>query len=343
MSNEHLPTTLLEAVRYFSNPDTCLHFMASFRWPEGVKCPRCGSDQVTFLEKARVWKCRIKHDAQKFSIKTGTIMEDSPIGLEKWLPAIWLITNAKNGISSYEIHRSLGVTQKTAWFLLHRIRLAMQNGSFETMSGTIEADETLIGGKARFMHKDRKERTLQKGRGSAGKTVVMGLLERHTSEKGKEKIIDTLDYNPKKDKKASRVKVSVIPNTKRNTLQKEVKENVQVGSEVFTDALASYGGLAPEYAHAFVDHAETYVNGKVHTNGIENFWSLLKRAIKGTYISVEPFHLFRYLDEEAFRFNERKNTDSERFMEMMSSLVNKRLTYKELTGKHLPPSELSQN
>ncbi|MGE0684370.1 MAG: IS1595 family transposase [Candidatus Binatia bacterium] len=342
MSNE-LPTTLLEAVRTFSNPDTCLHFMVALRWPEGVRCPRCGSDQVTFLEKARVWKCRGKHDAQKFSIKTGTIMEDSPIGLDKWLPAIWLITNAKNGISSYEIHRSLGVTQKTAWFLLHRIRLAMQNGSFEKMSGTVEADETLIGGKARFMHKDRKEKTLQKGRGSAGKVVVMGLLERHGNEMGDKKVIDTLDYDPKKSKKASRVKTSVINKTKRHVVQGEIRAHVEPGSEVFTDALASYQGLAPEYVHEFIDHAETYVNGKVHTNSIENFWSLLKRSIKGTYVSVEPYHLFRYLDEQSFRFNERKKTDSERFMEVLTSIVNKRLTYKQLTGEHLPAGEPSRN
>lgn len=340
MSNAHLPATLLEAVRTFSNPDTCLTFMASLRWPEGVRCPRCGSDQVIFLEKARVWKCRVKHDAQKFSIKTGTIMEDSPIGLDKWLPAIWLITNAKNGISSYEIHRSLGVTQKTAWFLLHRIRLAMQNGTFENMNGTIEADETLIGGKARFMHKDRKEKTLQKGRGSAGKVVVMGLLERHANEMGDKKIIDTLDYDPRKDDKgASRVKASVISKTKRKVVQGEIRAHVEPGSEVFTDALASYQGLSPEYGHEFIDHAETYVNGKVHTNGIENFWSLLKRSIKGTYVSVELFHLFRYLDEQSFRFNERKKTDSELFTEVAAAVVGKRLTYQQLTGGSFVPKE----
>lgn len=347
MNTEKIPQTLLEAVRYFADPDNSLRFMVSFRWPDGVTCPRCGSREVAFLANARVWKCRGKHAAQKFSIKTGTIMEDSPIALEKWLPAIWLITNAKNGISSYEIHRSLGVTQKTAWFMLHRIRLAMQENNPDQMSGRIEADETLIGGKARNMHKARKERVLQKGRGSAGKTVVMGLLERHTSEKGQEKIINTLDYDPKKDKKASRVKLSVIPNTKRKTVQQEVRENVKAGSEILTDALASYTGLAPEYEHQFVDHAETYVNGHVHTNGIENFWSLLKRMIRGTYVSVEPFHLFRYLDEEARRFNERKLTDSERFQGVISAVAGKRLTYKTLIGKEatepLPASDPLQN
>ena len=217
----------------------------------------------------------------------------------------------------------------------------MQDNSPEKMSGRVEADETLIGGKARFMHKARKEKTLNKGRGSAGKTVVMGLLERHTREKGKEKVIDTLDYDPKKDKKASRVKVAVIPNTKRQVVQKEVRGNVKAGSEVFTDALASYAGLAPEYVHAFVGHAETYVNGHVHTNGMENFWSLLKRTIKGTYVSVEPFHLFRYLDEQSYRFNECKLTDSERFANVTSAISGKRLTYKNLTGKALLSGPLS--
>lgn len=341
MSNEQLPTTLLEAVRYFSDPDTCLQFMINLRWPDGVVCPRCGSREVTFLANARVWKCRVKHDSQKFSIKVGTVMEDSPIALEKWLPAIWLITNAKNGISSYEIHRALGVTQKTAWFMLHRIRLAMHDGEVDKMSGQVEADETYIGGLARNMHKDKRARVI-KGTGGSGKTIVMGLLERHGIDKS-QKVIDTLDSEGKKDKKASRVKVTVVPNTKKETVQKEVRDNVKVGSEVFTDELASYAGLSLEYVHEFVNHAEEYVRGHVHTNGMENFWSLLKRSIKGSYVSVEPFHLFRYLDEQSFRFNERKKTDHERFMEVASSIVNKRLTYKELTGNSLPESEPSQN
>jgi transposase-like protein len=331
MSNEF--KTLIDAIRYFSDEDTCVQFMVSLRWPDGVTCPTCESKEVSYVSTRRIWKCKNAHQKQQFSVKVGTVFEDSPISLTKWLPAMWLLVSCKNGISSYELHRALNVTQKTAWFMLHRIRLAIQAGSFEKMSGRIEADETLIGGKARFMHKDRKEKTLKKGRGSAGKAVVMGLLERHVSEKGAEKIIDSLDYDPKKDKTASRVKVSVVPNTKRKTLQGEVRESVKAGSEILTDALASYSGLAPEYEHQFVDHAETYVDGHVHTNGIENFWSLLKRMIKGTYVSVEPFHLFRYLDEEAFRFNERKLTDRERFTNAVGSIVGKRLMYKDLTGK----------
>lgn len=335
MNIEHFPRTLLGAINFFSEYDNCYKVMIALRWSDGVVCPRCGSREVTYLAKARVWKCRTKHASQKFSLKTGTIMEDSPIGLDKWLPAIWLITNAKNGISSYELHRSLGVTQKTAWFLLHRIRLAMQEGTFEKMSGTIEADETYIGGLARNMHKDKKAEKIT-GRGGAGKTIVMGLLERHTDEQSKQKVIDSLNYDPKKSKKASRVKVTVVPDTTRETLQAEVRSSVAAGSEVFTDELASYQGLAPEFVHEFVSHAESYVRGSVHTNSLENFWALLKRTIKGTYTNVEPFHLFRYLDEQTFRFNERKLTDSERFTEIVSSIVGRRLTYDHLTGKDEP-------
>jgi len=334
MSTESTPKTLIEAIRYFSDPDICLKTMVALRWPDGVMCPTCGSGDVRFIPTRRLWECKTKHSRRQFSAKVGSIFEDSPIGLDKWFAGIWLVANCKNGVSSYEIMRDLGVTQKTGWFMLQRIRFAMQTGSFLKMSGTIEADETLIGGKARFMHADRKARTLKKGRGSAGKAIVMGLLERHGNEMGDKRVINSLDYDPQKDdKKASRVKTTVIPHTKRKIVQGEIRAHVEPGSEVFTDALASYQGLEPEYFHQFVDHAETYVNGKVHTNGMENFWSLLKRTIKGTYVSVEPFHLFRYLDEQSFRFNERKMTDGERFQDVLGGVVGKRLTYKHLTGK----------
>lgn len=321
------PKTLQEAIAYFSDEDRCIEYLVAKRWPNGVTCPLCGSEKVSYLKTQRRWKCYAGHkDKRQFSVKVGTIMEDSPISLTKWLPAMWLIGNCKNGISSYELHRALGVTQKSAWFMNHRIRLAMHDQEEDVLSGTVEADETLIGGKARFMHKDRKEQTLQKGRGSAGKTIVMGLLER--GEKGK---------------KNSKVKTSVINKTDTQTLHKKVRANVETGSTLYTDALASYQGLEPDYMHEFVDHAETYVQGNVHTNGIENFWTLLKRSIKGTYVSVEPFYLFRYLDEQSFRFNERGLTDGERFTEITSSIADRRLTYKALTGKSLPASDLSRN
>lgn len=326
MSTQPEPKTLVEAIRYFADFDNCV----ALRWPNGVTCPTCGRKDVRFIAPYRRWECKSKHPQKQFTAKVGTIFADSPIGLDKWFAAIWMITNCKNGVSSYEIARDLGITQKSAWFMLHRIRYAMRTGTFEKMSGQIEADETYIGGLARNMHKDKRAEKI-KGTGGSGKAIVMGLLERHGIDKS-QKVIDTTNGG-KKSKKASRVRAKVIPNTQSETLQNEVHEHVEVGAEVFTDALASYQGLDPEYAHKVIDHAEAYVQGSVHTNGIENFWSLLKRAIKGSYVSVEPFHLFRYVDEEAFRFNERKLTDGERFTEVMSSVAGKRLTYKHLTGK----------
>lgn len=229
-------------------------------------------------------------------MKAGTIFEDSALGLDKWLCAVWVIVNAKNGCSSCELGRALGVTQKTAWFMLHRIRLALHEGGVDKMSGQVEADETFIGGKARNMHfKDKKRKGIV-GNGMSGKTAVAGLLERT------------------KDKKASRVVVKVAATVKKGELQSNVREYVLKGSEVHTDSLLSYDGLSEEYTHNVINHAESYVRGHVHTNGMENFWSLLKRALKGTYVSVEPFHLFRYLDEQAFRFNERKDNDQGRFL-----------------------------
>ncbi len=317
--NEQSPRTLTSAIRYYSSEDRCVAYMVSRRWPDGkVKCPYCNSMAVTYLKNQRRWKCGTNHPCRQFSVKVGTIFEDSPLSLTKWLPTIWLIGNCKNGISSLEISRAIGVTQKTAWFMLHRIRLAMQRGSFEKFGGTgpVEVDETMIGGLARFMHKDKKAKKIT-GTGGAGKELVMGLLDRETGK----------------------VRVKHVANRKRGTLQEEVRANVEAGSELFTDELSSYTGLDKEFIHQFVNHAEAYVRGNVHTNGIENFWSLLKRGLKGTYVSVEPFHLFRYLDEQAFRYNERQNDngDAGRFAEILSMVAGKRLTYKQLIGQDAGP------
>jgi len=307
------PETLHDAIKYFADEDRALDFMKLIRWPDGVvKCPRCGSEDVSFLATRRIWKCKSAHEKQQFSVKVRTVLEDSPIGLDKWLSAFWLIANAKNGISSYELHRSIGVTQKSAWFMLHRIRLAMQNESVEQFSGRVEADETFIGGKARNMHADKKGNVKA---GVVGKVAVMGLLERNSPERH------------------SRVKVRVVRNVRRPQLQKEIKKEVTQGSEIYTDALRSYSGLEREYVHKVIDHAECYAKGHVHTNGLENFWSLLKRGIKGTYVSVEPFHLFRYLDEQSFRFNERKDNDAGRFVKVVGGILGKGLRYTKLIGK----------
>jgi len=302
------PNTLQEAILYFSDPVNCREYLVRRRWPKGVTCPRCGTTDVLFLEKYNRWHCRAKHEAPQFTLKTGTIMEDSPIGLDKWLTAMWQIVNCKNGISSYEVHRAIGVTQKTAWFLDHRIRLALTTGSFAKLSGEIEADETFIGGKARNMHKGKRARKIT-GTGGKDKTAVMGILER-----------------------GGKVRTTVVPNRKRKAIHTEVRKHVEAGSALYTDALQSYEGLN-EFEHQVIDHAVQYVDGKIHTNGLENFWSLLKRGINGTYVSVEPFHLFRYLDEQAYRYNNRKLTDGERFSMAVSQIVGKRLTWDQLIGK----------
>jgi transposase-like protein len=305
------PSTLQEAVLFFDSPDNCREYLVKHRWPNGVVCPRCGGTKVLFQAKYNRWQCSSKHALRQFTAKTGTIFEDSPLGLDKWLLAMWQVVNCKNGVSSYEIHRAIGVTQKTAWFMDHRIRVALGMATPDKFSGHVEADETFIGGKARDMHASKRARRIT-GTGGKDKIPVMGILER--------------------GKDGSKVRTIVIPNRRKKALQAEVRAHVEAGAALYTDALQSYNGL-DEFEHQVVDHAVEYVDGNVHTNGLENFWSLLKRGINGTYVSVEPFHLFRYLDEQAFRFNNRKMTDGERFSMAVSGIVGKRLTFDQLTGK----------
>jgi transposase-like protein len=306
------PETLQEAIKYFADDQRAFEFMKEVRWPDGkVSCPRCGSDEVSFISTRKLWTCKQCKTKKQFTIRVGTILEDSPIKFEKWICAFWLIANAKNGIGSYEIGRALGVTQRTGWFMLQRIRLAMQNGSIVKMDSRVEVDETFIGAKARNLHKGKRT---AKGTGPIAMTPVMGLLKRTTS------------------KKNSRVVLKVVQTRRKKELQGHVRNYVLKGGEVHTDALLSYEGLNDEYAHQVIDHADCYAKGHVHTNGLENFWSLLKRTIKGTYVNVEPFHLFRYLDEQALRFNERKDNDQGRFVKAITSIIGKRLTWAKLTG-----------
>jgi transposase-like protein len=313
------PETLQEAILFFSNYANCHKTVIAMRWPDGIiRCPTCGAEHVTYLANQRRWKCYAKHPKSQFSLKIGTIFEDSPLPLEKWLPALWLVTNCKNGVSSYELARALGVTQPTAWFMLSRLRLALQSDHGGKMDGTVEADETYIGGKARNMHLSKKRRIMmRRGRSIAGKVAVMALLERH-------------------DKPSSRVRLHVLHSLRQREVQGIVRDNVAKGATLHTDAFHSYTGLIADYSHKVIDHAEAYVDGEVHTNNCENFWALLKRAIRGTYVSVEPFHLFRYLDEQAFRFNNRAMTDAARFAIALKGIINKRLTYTALTGSELP-------
>ena len=306
------PKTLQQAIAYFSNPDNSVAFLVERRWPNGVTCPTCASKEVRWLPTRRLWECKSKHPRKQFSAKVGTIMEDSALPLDKWLVAMWMIANCKNGISSYEVGRALGITQKSAWFMLHRIRLAMQNRSTVKIGGNgseVEVDETFIGGAARFMHQNRRIRV---ERGTGDKTTVLGMLKR-----------------------GGEIRAEVIPNRRRHHIEREIARHVEEDSNVYTDNLASYHELKRRNLyHKVVDHAECYVNGRVHTNTPENFWSILKRGLKGTYISVEPFHLFRYLDKQMFRYNLRKlRHDALRFDHVASHLLGKRLTYAELTGK----------
>jgi transposase-like protein len=309
------PQTLQDAILFYADRDVCQQALVAARWPDGVVCPHCGSRDVTYLANQRRWQCKTKHDRRQFSVKVGTIFEDSPIGLNKWFVAIWLIANCKNGVSSYELHRAIGVTQKTAWFMLHRIRLAMQTKSFSKFTGEVEVDETYIGGKASNMHKERAALVKKQGPRWAGKTAVMGLLERHGP-----------------DRSHSIVRTRIIKGTKRKELFGIMKEEIAPKTDVFTDALPSYASLNHVFNHQFIDHSERYAEGRVHTNGLENFWSLVKRSIKGTYIAVEPMHLFRYIDEQAFRFNARKGTDAIRFADITTRVSGRRLTYKMLIG-----------
>jgi len=313
--NDSPPKTLQQAMAYFADPERCFEYAVKLRWPDGnITCPRCGSDQHSFLSTRRMWFC--KGCKKQFSMKVGTIFEDSPLGMDKWMAAFWLLVNCKNGVSSCEVARDIGVTQKSAWFMMHRLRLAMQAGSFMKLKGEVEVDETFIGGKARNMHLAQRQRRIT-GTGGKDKAVVMGVVER-----------------------GGEVRATVIPDRKRETLHAEVKKQVEAGSALYSDELLGYDGLASEYAHKVINHAVAYVDGAVHTNTLENFWSLLKRGIHGSYVSVEPFHLFRYLDEQMFRYNNRKELDDRgRFEQAMSTVAGRRVTWKELTGELHDPRQ----
>jgi transposase-like protein len=316
------PKTLQQVIQHFSDVENCREFMVAMRWTDGiVRCPTCGKENPAWIAKAKVYYCTGKHPKQKFSLKIGTILEDSPIGLDKWFPAMWLICNAKNGISSYEIARSLGVTQKSAWFMLHRIRTAMQNRTFLKMGGPeggpIEVDEVFIGPNPERMHAARRLKMQKAISQRTHKVAVMGVLDRDTRQ----------------------VRTKVIPDVSRKTLQDEILRQVEKGSTIYSDAHVGYDRLkAQEFIHETVNHTTTYVRGQVHTQGIENFWSLLKRTLKGTYVAVEPYHLQKYLDEQVFRFDNRSTKenpldDGDRFMLAVSQIAGRRLTYAELTGK----------
>lgn len=310
--NKPQPRTLIEATRYFADLDVATEFVAKLRWDKGLPvCPKCGEvDNAYYLASRRIWKCKNGKCARQFSVKVGTIFEDSPLGLDKWLPAVWLIANSKNGVSSHELGRALGVTQKSAWFMLHRIRLAMQSGSFAKITTIAEVDETFIGGINKNMHADKRAK-LNLSKGGAGKTIVAGVLER-----------------------GGTVRAEIVPDRKSSTLQGLISKNVADNATVFTDSATGYTTTRFRFEHGVVDNSlGEYVNGQIHTNGIENFWSLLKRTLKGTYISVSVEHLLAYVDERAFAFNNRKDNDLDRFRAVLGQITDRRVTYAELTGR----------
>jgi len=321
------PETLQEAIIYFSDPHRAFDYAVKLRWPDGrILCPRCGWDKHSFIKTRRIWFC--SGCKKQFTVKIGTVFGESPIGLDKWMTAVWMLVNCKNGISSHELGRALGVTQKSAWFMLQRVRHALRDRRWDGKLGggpsnaerEVEIDETFVGGKIRNMHKDRRLRYQQSG-AHFGKTIVMGMLDRDIRK----------------------VRATVIPDVKRETLQAQVLQNVKKGSTIYTDEHVGYERLRDRFVHDVVAHSQEYVRGRVHTNGVENFWSLLKRGLTGTYVAVEPFHLNRYVDEQVFRFNNRKDdlgnklSDGNRFTQAMSQVASRRLSYAELTGKDESP------
>jgi transposase-like protein len=309
MDKQPIPETMIQAVRQFADPQVAHDFFVQIRFPNGVACPRmgCGSAAVAYMPKVRRWYCN--ECKRQFSAKVGTIFEDSPIGLDKWLPAMWLIASNRNGISSYEIARALKVTQKTAWFMLHRIREAMADDSTEPFSGPVEADETYVGGLVKNMSTRRRKQKKNRP-GVHDKTAVMGIVQR----KGN-------------------VRAFVVPSIGAITLQGGIRKHVKEGETVYTDGAPAYRGLDQKYVHYVIDHAYEYVKGHIHTNSIESFWSVFKRTIKGTYIAPRPQHLQRYVEEQVFRFNERGGKDGPRFVKAAKAADGKRLTYKNLTRK----------
>jgi transposase-like protein len=318
------PMTLQQAIRFFGDEQVCINTVAKMRWPNGPVCPACGHTKHYYLKTQKRWKCRDCH--KQFSVKLGTIFEDSPIGLDKWLVALWMLVNCRNGVSSYEVARALGITQKSAWFVLHRLRLAMQTSGNEPFGGKgqiVEADETFIGGRITNMHKVRQTEIRKKRAEFIGdirtlnKATVMGIL----------------------DRKLRKVRATVVKKVNKEALHTAIIPYIAEGSKIVTDEASLYRNIPKGYEHEFVNHMHSYVRGDVHTNGLENFWSLLKRGVKGTYVSVEPFHLFRYIDEQTFRYNNRKDEegevrpDGERFDIALSQIAGKRLTFAEVTGK----------
>lgn len=298
---------LQELIIAFQDENVCRQYLAERRWKNGTPiCPYCNHEHAYTIENGKRYKCKNKECHKKYSVTVGTILEDSNIPLSKWFIAIYIATAHKKGISSLQLGRDISVTQKTAWFMLHRIRELVRQKSFEQMTGIVEADETFVGGKNKNRHAHKKVKQSQ-GRSVKDKTPVFGLIQRD-----------------------GKLKTQVIPDTKAETLKPIIKEMVNNGTIIITDEWGSYNGLSTNYTHEVIKHNDNeFVRGDFHTNSIEGFWSLLKRGIYGIYHYASPKHLHRYCDEFEYRYNTRKTTDVNRFAASLNN-INGRLTYNQL-------------
>jgi len=312
----YIPKTLMEAVRYYSDEQVCIDTVAAMRWQDGKPvCPKCGTVEGErkhyWLATQKRWKC---YSCRKqFSVKVDSVFEDSALGLDKWLVALWMICNCKNGVSSHEISRELGIAQQHAWHMLHRLRLALDLPDGGKLGGIVEADECFVGGRISNMHQSKRAQMGGKHRGTKGKAVVIGMVER-----------------------GGRVRAQVTVDRSQDTIHPLIAANVDPNATLVTDEWGGYNGA--QFAHEVINHAVEYVNGHIHTNGIENFWSLLRRTLGGTYVAVEPLHLQAYIHEQVYRFNLRsrsdeKITNADRFALALSNVAGKRLTWDALTGK----------
>lgn len=312
----YIPKTLMEAIRHYSDEQVCIDTVAAMRWSDGKPvCPKCGTAEGErkhyWLATQKRWKC---YSCRKqFSVKVDSVFEDSALGLDKWMVALWMLCNCKNGVSSYEISRELGIAQQHAWHMLHRLRLALQLPEGEKLGGVVEADECFVGGKISNMHKSKRAQLGGKTRGTKGKAVVVGMVER-----------------------GGRVRAQVTVDRSQAVIRPLVAANIAKDATLVTDEWGGYVGS--HLNHEVINHAIEYVNGHIHTNSIENFWPLLRRALGGTYVSVEPIHLQAYIHEQVYRFNLRsrpdeKITNADRFALALANVAGKRLTWNELTGK----------
>ena len=305
-TNTH-PATLAEAVRAYADPAVANAAMAAMRWPEGIVCPRCGGREHYAIKTRHAWQC--KACKRQFTVKVGSIMEDSPIAVGDWLVAMWLMVNARNGISSYEIARSVGVTQKSAWFMAHRIRHAMMAGSLDKLDGEVEIDQTFIGPDKRKMNAESRERfeAIPAGR---ERVIVQTVVER-----------------------GGDVRSRVIRDTSRSTIHDGIRAVVEPGAKLYTDEHASYDRL-DGYERESVNHGEgQYRDGEAYTNTVEGTFNLFKRCVRGTWVAISPTHAGRYLAEQDTRYNVRKLKDGQRAAIVGGMVGGRRMTYAKLTAR----------